>query len=152
MPRRQHGYQGLTTWRSASSNAGPTPVSALIHAATSGNPKFFLGTDSAPHARDTKEAACGCAGVYNAHAAIELYAVAFEEAGALDKLEAFASFNGPDFYDLPEDWQTTLNARLAQSIARMQSRAVQQFILGDRRVLLGDIQLLTTVKDQLATA
>jgi dihydroorotase len=74
---------------------------ALIEAATSGNPKFFLGTDSAPHARDTKEAACGCAGVYTAHAALELYAVAFEEAGALDKLEGFASRFGPQFYKLP---------------------------------------------------
>ena len=64
---------------------------ALVEAATSGNPKFFLGTDSAPHARNTKEAACGCAGIYTAHAAIELYAAAFEEAGALDKLEGFAS-------------------------------------------------------------
>ena len=64
---------------------------ALVEAATSGNPKFFLGTDSAPHARATKEAACGCAGIYTAHAAIELYATAFEEAGALDKLEGFAS-------------------------------------------------------------
>ena len=74
---------------------------ALVAAATSGNPKFFLGTDSAPHARDTKEAACGCAGVYTAHAALELYAVAFEEAGALDKLEGFASRFGPQFYNLP---------------------------------------------------
>ena len=64
---------------------------ALVEAATSGNPKFFLGTDSAPHARSAKEAACGCAGIYTAHAAIELYAIAFEEAGALDKLEGFAS-------------------------------------------------------------
>ncbi len=74
---------------------------ALVAAATSGNPKFFLGTDSAPHARDAKEAACGCAGVYTAHAALELYAVAFEEAGALDKLEGFASRFGPQFYKLP---------------------------------------------------
>lgn len=74
---------------------------ALVAAATSGNPKFFLGTDSAPHARDTKEAACGCAGVYTAHAALELYAVAFEEAGALDRLEGFASRFGPQFYGLP---------------------------------------------------
>jgi dihydroorotase len=73
---------------------------ALVEAATSGNPKFFLGTDSAPHARGTKEAACGCAGIYTAHAAIELYAVAFEEAGALDRLEAFASEFGPRFYGL----------------------------------------------------
>lgn len=73
---------------------------ALVKAATSGNVKFFLGTDSAPHAKHTKEAACGCAGVYTAHAAIELYAEAFEAANALDKLEAFASFYGADFYGL----------------------------------------------------
>lgn len=73
---------------------------ALLRAATSGNPRFFLGTDSAPHARGAKEAACGCAGCYTAHAAIELYAEAFAAAGALDRLEAFASFNGPDFYRL----------------------------------------------------
>ena len=76
---------------------------ALIRAATSGNPKFFLGTDSAPHARHTKEAACGCAGVYTAHAAVELYAEAFDAAGALDRLERFASFNGADFYGLPRN-------------------------------------------------
>ncbi|MEQ6340307.1 MAG: dihydroorotase [Gammaproteobacteria bacterium] len=76
---------------------------ALVAAAASGSPKFFLGTDSAPHARHTKEAACGCAGIYTAHAAIELYAEAFEQAGALDKLEAFASFHGPDFYRLPRN-------------------------------------------------
>jgi dihydroorotase len=74
---------------------------ALVEAATSGNPKFFLGTDSAPHARSAKEASCGCAGIYTAHAGIELYAVAFEEAGALDRLEAFASRFGPRFYGLP---------------------------------------------------
>ena len=74
---------------------------ALVEAATSGNPKFFLGTDSAPHARNTKEAACGCAGIYTAHAALELYAAAFEEAGALDKLEDFASVFGAQFYGLP---------------------------------------------------
>jgi dihydroorotase len=76
---------------------------ALVEAATSGNPKFFLGTDSAPHAKHTKEAACGCAGLYTAHAAIELYASAFEEANALDKLEGFASFHGADFYGLPRN-------------------------------------------------
>ena len=76
---------------------------ALVKAATSGNPKFFLGTDSAPHAKHTKEAACGCAGIYTAHAAIELYAEAFEAAHALDKLEAFASFYGADFYGLPRN-------------------------------------------------
>lgn len=76
---------------------------ALVAAATSGSPKFFLGTDSAPHAQSTKEAACGCAGCYTSHAGIELYAEAFEQAGALDRLEAFASFNGPDFYRLPRN-------------------------------------------------
>jgi dihydroorotase len=79
---------------------------ALVEAATSGNPKYFLGTDSAPHARDTKEAACGCAGMYTAHAAIELYAAAFEEAGALDKLEGFASIFGAQFYGLPPNRDT----------------------------------------------
>jgi dihydroorotase len=79
---------------------------ALVAAATSGNPKFFLGTDSAPHARHTKEHACGCAGCYSAPAAIELYAEAFEAAGALDRLEAFASFHGPDFYGLPRNRDT----------------------------------------------
>ena len=76
---------------------------ALVAAATSGNRKFFLGTDSAPHARSTKETACGCAGCYTAHAALELYAEAFEAAGTLDRLEAFASFNGSDFYRLPRN-------------------------------------------------
>ena len=76
---------------------------ALVEAATSGNPKFFLGTDSAPHARSAKEAGCGCAGIYTAHAAIELYAIAFEEAGALDKLEAFAAEHGAQFYGLPRN-------------------------------------------------
>ena len=74
---------------------------ALIEAATSGDAKFFLGTDSAPHAIEAKESSCGCAGSYTAHAAIELYAEVFEQAGALDKLEAFASINGPTFYGLP---------------------------------------------------
>ena len=76
---------------------------ALVAAAISGSPKFFLGTDSAPHAKSAKEAACGCAGMYTAHAAIELYAEAFEQAGALDKFEAFSSFNGADFYGLPRN-------------------------------------------------
>jgi dihydroorotase len=74
---------------------------ALVEAVVSGNPKFFLGTDSAPHGRKAKEAACGCAGIYTAHAAIELYATAFEEAGALEKLEDFASVFGARFYGLP---------------------------------------------------
>jgi dihydroorotase len=76
---------------------------ALVEAATGGSPQFFLGTDSAPHGRRTKEAACGCAGIYSAHAAIELYAEAFERAGRLDRLEAFASFHGADFYRLPRN-------------------------------------------------
>ena len=76
---------------------------ALIAAATSGSPKFFLGTDSAPHAKHTKEHACGCAGCYSAHAALELYAEAFETAGALPRLEAFASEFGADFYRLPRN-------------------------------------------------
>jgi dihydroorotase len=79
---------------------------ALVQAAISGNPKFFLGTDSAPHPRLGKEAACGCAGCYTAYAALELYAEAFEAAGALDQLEAFASFHGPDFYGLPRNAKT----------------------------------------------
>jgi len=76
---------------------------ALIAAATSGDPRFFLGTDSAPHARPAKEAACGCAGIFSAHAAIELYAEAFEAAGALQRLEGFASDFGADFYGLPRN-------------------------------------------------
>lgn len=75
----------------------------LLAAATSGNAKFFLGTDSAPHLTALKEAACGCAGCYSAHAALELYAEVFEDQGALDKLEGFASFYGPDFYRLPRN-------------------------------------------------
>ena len=76
---------------------------ALVAAATSGSPRFFLGTDSAPHARGLKEHACGCAGCYTALHAMELYATAFDAAGALDKLEGFASFHGPDFYGLPRN-------------------------------------------------
>ncbi|WP_120971548.1 dihydroorotase [Comamonas sp. lk] len=76
---------------------------ALVEAAVSGSSKFFLGTDSAPHAAHLKEHATGCAGCYSAHAAIEMYTEAFDKAGALDKLEAFASFNGPDFYSLPRN-------------------------------------------------
>jgi len=84
---------------------------ALLRAATGGNPRFFLGTDSAPHAQRTKENACGCAGCYSAHAALELYAEAFESAGALDRLEAFASFHGADFYGLPRNRDTVTLAR-----------------------------------------
>jgi dihydroorotase len=76
---------------------------ALVEAATSGDPRFFLGTDSAPHARHTKENACGCAGIFSAHAAIQLYAESFDAAGALDKLEGFASHFGADFYGLPRN-------------------------------------------------
>lgn len=79
---------------------------ALVQAATSGNARFFLGTDSAPHAKGVKENACGCAGCYTALHAMELYAQAFDRAGALDKLEAFASFNGPAFYQLPRNTDT----------------------------------------------
>jgi dihydroorotase len=85
---------------------------ALLEAATRGHPRLFLGTDSAPHQRAAKESACGCAGLYTAHAAMELYAEAFESAGALDKLEGFASFFGPDFYGLPRNTGTiTLHKR-----------------------------------------
>jgi len=79
---------------------------ALREAVASGDPRFFLGTDSAPHAKDKKEAACGCAGCYSAYGAIGLYADVFEELGILDKFEAFASFNGPDFYGLPRNTDT----------------------------------------------
>lgn len=79
---------------------------AVLDAATGGHPRFFLGTDSAPHARSAKECGCGCAGIYSAHAAIELYAEVFEAAEALDRLEAFASFHGADFYGLPRNTGT----------------------------------------------
>jgi dihydroorotase len=98
---------------------------ALIDAATGGDPAFFLGTDSAPHPRTSKESPCGCAGIYTAHAALELYATAFEDAGALDRLEAFASFHGPDFYGLPrntdqitltrEEWTVPETYRLGEN-------------------------------------
>jgi dihydroorotase len=84
---------------------------AVLEAATGGNPKFFLGTDSAPHSRRAKESACGCAGCYTAHAALELYAEAFEAAGALDRLEAFASFHGADFYGLARNRDTVTLVR-----------------------------------------
>jgi len=89
---------------------------ALLGAATSGNPRFFLGTDSAPHARRDKESACGCAGIYTAHAAIELYAEAFESVGALDRLEAFASHFGPDFYRLPRNTRQITLERKAWTV------------------------------------
>jgi len=88
---------------------------ALLDAATSGNPKFFLGTDSAPHAVSAKETACGCAGIYTAPVALALYAEAFEQVQALDKLEGFASFYGADFYRLPRNTKTiTLEKRTWQ--------------------------------------
>ncbi len=90
---------------------------ALLAAATGGNPKFFLGTDSAPHAREAKESACGCAGIYSSHAALELYAEAFAEAGALDRLEAFASFHGPDFYGLPRNTDSVTLVRETTPVA-----------------------------------
>ncbi|MFN3985277.1 MAG: dihydroorotase [Rhodocyclaceae bacterium] len=89
---------------------------ALVRAATSGSPRFFLGTDSAPHARGAKETACGCAGCYTAHAGIELYAEVFDAAAALDRLEAFASLNGPAFYGLPPNADTITLVRDAWQV------------------------------------
>ena len=89
---------------------------ALVAAATSGSPKFFLGTDSAPHAVDTKEAACGCAGIWNAPHALESYAAVFDEAGALDRLEGFASRFGPAFYRLPVNAATVTLERAATPV------------------------------------
>lgn len=105
-----------------------THQQALLRAATSGSKKFFLGTDSAPHAKDKKEAACGCAGAYTAHAAIELYAEAFEEAGALDKLEGFASHFGPDFYGLPRNTDTI-------TLAKNSWQVPESYPLGDTQVV-----------------
>ena len=101
---------------------------ALIAAATSGDPKFFLGTDSAPHAKGLKEHACGCAGCYTALHAMELYAQAFEQANALDKLEAFASFHGPDFYGLPRNEEKVTLERAAWTIP-------QELPMGDTTVV-----------------
>ena len=97
---------------------------ALLAAATSGNAKFFLGSDSAPHARNAKESACGCAGCYTALTALELYAEAFEAAGALNRLEAFASFHGADFYRLPRNAVTT-------TLEKRPWRVPQHLPLGD---------------------
>lgn len=97
---------------------------ALLEAATEGNPKFFLGTDSAPHGRRAKESACGCAGIYTAHAGIELYAEAFEDAGALGQLEAFAAHNGADFYGLPRNTATI-------TLERVDTRVPASFPLDD---------------------
>jgi dihydroorotase len=104
---------------------------ALVAAAISGSPKFFLGTDSAPHGQSTKEAACGCAGCYTANAGIELYAEAFEAAGALDRLEAFASCFGPDYYGLPRNVDTITLRREAMTVP-----ASLDYLDGDRLVPL----------------
>lgn len=92
---------------------------SLIKAATSGNPKFFLGTDSAPHSIANKETSCGCAGIYNAPVAIELYADVFEQAGALDKLEGFASIHGPDFYRLPVNDKTITLVKINWTVPKL---------------------------------
>lgn len=101
---------------------------ALIAAATSGNKKFFLGTDSAPHAQDNKETSCGCAGIYSAHAAIELYTEAFDNANALDKLEGFASFYGADFYGLPRNKDTITLEKTDWQVPDSYSFAQQKLI------------------------
>ena len=101
---------------------------ALVEAATSGNPKFFLGTDSAPHARNAKETACGCAGIYTAHAALELYAVAFEEAHALDRLEGFASRFGAQFYGLPANAGTITLEREAWKVPETLPFGVERLV------------------------
>lgn len=101
---------------------------ALLRAATSGNPKFFLGTDSAPHSKHSKESACGCAGIFSAHAAIELYAIAFEAQNALDKLEGFASKFGADFYQLPHN-----KAKI--TLAKQNWTVPQSYAFGDSEVV-----------------
>jgi len=101
---------------------------ALLHAISGGNPKFFLGTDSAPHEKHKKESACGCAGIFSAHAAIEIYATVFEAQGALDKLEAFASFHGPDFYGLPRNTETITLKKEAWKIPESYPLAGQTLI------------------------
>lgn len=105
-----------------------THQQALIKAATSGNPKFFLGTDSAPHAQNAKENACGCAGIYSSHAAIELYAEVFEAANALDKLEGFASHFGADFYQLPRNIATITLQKESWSIPKTYPFADQSLV------------------------
>jgi dihydroorotase len=100
---------------------------ALVAASTSGSSKFFLGTDSAPHPAHLKEHATGCAGCYTAHAAIEMYAEAFDEAGTLDRLEAFASFNGADFYGLPRNTDTI-------TLRRESWTPPESFVFGDAQL------------------
>ena len=101
---------------------------ALVKAATSGNKQFFLGTDSAPHSQDKKESSCGCAGIYTAHAAIELYAEIFERENALDKLEGFASFYGADFYGLPRNKDTI-------TLVKKPWKVPAELALGDKKVI-----------------
>jgi dihydroorotase len=101
---------------------------ALVAAAVSGNPRFFLGTDSAPHPQGAKESACGCAGLYTAHAAIELSPEAFERAGALDRLEGFASLHGPDFYGLPRNTDSIVLEKRAWQVPA-------SYPLGDDRLI-----------------
>lgn len=101
---------------------------ALVEAATSGSPKFFLGTDSAPHLKHLKENSCGCAGCYSAYAAIELYAEAFEQAGCLDKLEGFASFYGADFYQLPRNTRQILLEKTDWQVPDSYSVADKTFV------------------------
>ena len=100
----------------------------LLAAATSGNPKFFLGTDSAPHSKHAKESACGCAGIYTAHAAIELYAEAFEATNTLGQLEGFASFYGADFYGLPRNTDTITLVKEPWEVPR-------EFAFGDDKLI-----------------
>ncbi|MGE5153199.1 MAG: dihydroorotase [Bdellovibrio bacteriovorus] len=101
---------------------------ALVEAATGGHPRFFLGTDSAPHPQRDKESACGCAGAYSAHAALELYAEAFEQAGALERLEGFASHHGADFYGLPRNTGTL-------TLRRQPWQVPASYALGEDRVI-----------------
>jgi dihydroorotase len=101
---------------------------ALVAAATGGHPRFFLGTDSAPHPVGDKESACGCAGAFSAHAALELYAEVFDQAGALDRLEGFASHHGADFYGLPRNRGTV-------ALRRRSWRVPESYPLGDGRVV-----------------
>ena len=107
---------------------------ALLEAATSESPKFFLGTDSAPHDKHAKESGCGCAGIFSAHAAIELYAMAFDGVGAIEKLEGFASKFGPDFYGLPRNSETITLERQPWTVPESYDFAgseVQPFLSGD---------------------
>lgn len=101
---------------------------ALVKAATSANPKFFLGTDSAPHAQDRKETSCGCAGIFSAPLAIELYARAFDENNALDKLEGFCSFYGADFYGLPRNTDTV-------TLEKVNWTVPESYPLGDGKIV-----------------